>query len=290
MRMRRFDMSARSRMILSMLIFSTIGLFVRYIPLPSSLIACVRGIIGAVCIYMYMRLQGRSVDWTAIRKNRWTLLLSGAALGFNWAFLFEAYRYNVATATLCYYLAPTIVVLVSPLVLKEKLTARKLFGCAAAFAGMVLVSGVLSEKAPPVYSVLWGLAAAVLYACVMLLNKRITGVKSEDRTVTQLAVSALVMLVYAALTEEQLAFELSALPAVLLIAVGIVHTGLAYLYYFGALKDLKAQSAAVLSYLDPAVAIVLSALVLGEKLFAYGWIGAVLILGGALVSELSGNE
>lgn len=283
-------MSARSRMILSMLIFSTIGLFVRYIPLPSSLIACVRGIIGAVCIYMYMRLQGRSVDWTAIRKNRWTLLLSGAALGFNWAFLFEAYRYNVATATLCYYLAPTIVVLVSPLVLKEKLTARKLCGCAAAFAGMVLVSGVLSEKAPPVYSVLWGLAAAVLYACVMLLNKRITGVKSEDRTVAQLAVSALVMLVYAALTEERLAFELSALPAVLLIAVGIVHTGLAYLYYFGALKDLKAQSAAVLSYLDPAVAIVLSALVLGEKPFAYGWIGAVLILGGALVSELSGNE
>lgn len=290
MRMRRFDMSARSRMILSMLIFSTIGLFVRYIPLPSSLIACVRGIIGAVCIYMYMRLQGRSVDWTAIRKNRWTLLLSGAALGFNWAFLFEAYRYNVATATLCYYLAPTIVVLVSPLVLKEKLTARKLCGCAAAFAGMVLVSGVLSEEAPPLPSILWGLMAAALYAGVILLNKRLKGVKSEDRTVTQLAASAMVMLVYVLLTEKKLAFTLSGTQGLLLLLVGVVHTGIAYLCYFGALKDLKAQSAAVLSYLDPAVAIVLSALVLGEKLFAYGWIGAVLILGGALVSELSGNE
>ena len=290
MRMKKMEISTRSRMILSMLIFSTIGLFVRYIPLPSALIACARGVIGATCIYVYMKAQRRSVDWVAVRKNGLTLLLSGAALGFNWAFLFEAYRYNVATATLCYYLAPTIVVLVSPLVLKEKLTARKLCGCAAALAGMVLVSGVLSEDAPPLPSVLWGLAAAVLYASVVLLNKQIQGVKSEDRTVVQLAVSAVVMLVYALMTEKQMAFALSGMQGVLLVAVGIVHTGVAYLCYFGSLKDLKAQSAAIISYLDPAGALILSWLVLGETLGLGGWLGAALILGGALISELAGNE
>lgn len=280
----------RGKMLLSMLIFGTVGLFVRGIPLPSSLIACVRGVIGAACIYLYMKARGKRIDMSAVRKNGLMLVLSGAALGFNWAFLFEAYRYSVATATLCYYLAPTIVMLISPLVLREKLTAKKLCCCLAALGGMVLVSGVMTENAPPLAGVLWGLAAAVLYAAVMLLNKRITDVRSEDRTVVQLAVSAAVMLCYAVLTETQLAFELTVTSGMLLVTVGVLHTGIAYLCYFDALKDLKAQSAAILSYLDPALALLLSWLVLGEQLGMHGWLGAALILGGALVSETGGKN
>lgn len=284
------ELSPRCRMLLSMLIFGTVGLFVRYIPLPSAAIACARGVIGAACIYLYMKARRRRIDPGAVRGNAGALLLSGAALGFNWAFLFEAYRYSVSTATLMYYLAPTIVMLLSPLLLKEKLTGRKLICCLTALGGMVLVSGVLTDHAPQLPGVIWGLAAAVLYAAVMILNRKITGVKSEDRTVVQLSVSALAMFVYTLLTETQAAFALTAVQGVLLSVVGIVHTGIAYLCYFGALRDLPAQSAAILSYLDPAVALLLSALVLGENLGLHGWSGAVLILGGALVSELNGNE
>ena len=284
------DLSPRGRMLMSMLIFGTVGLFVRYIPLPSSAIACARGVIGAACIYLHMKARRRRIDPGAVRGNAGALLLSGAALGFNWAFLFEAYRYSVSTATLMYYLAPTIVMLLSPIVLKEKLTARKMICSLISLGGMVLVSGVLTDHAPQLPGVLWGLAAAALYAAVMILNRRITGVKSEDRTVVQLSVSAVVMLLYVMLTELQAAYTLTAVQGALLIVVGVVHTGIAYLCYFGALRDLPAQSAAILSYLDPAVALLLSALVLGEKLGLHGWIGAVLILGGALVSELNGNE
>lgn len=284
------ELSPRGRMLLSMLIFGTVGLFVRHIPLPSAAIACARGVIGAACIYLYMKARRRRIDPGAVRGNAGALLLSGAALGFNWAFLFEAYRYSVSTATLMYYLAPTIVMLLSPLLLKEKLTGRKLICCLTALGGMVLVSGVLTDHAPQLPGVIWGLAAAVLYAAVMILNRKITGVKSEDRTVVQLSVSALVMFVYTLLTETQAAFALTAVQGVLLSVVGIVHTGIAYLCYFGALRDLPAQSAAILSYLDPAVALLLSVLVLGENLGLHGWSGAVLILGGALVSELNGNE
>lgn len=284
------DLSPRGRMLMSMLIFGTVGLFVRCIPLPSAAIACARGVIGAACIYLHMKARRRRIDPGAVRGNAGALLLSGAALGFNWAFLFEAYRYSVSTATLMYYLAPTIVMLVSPFALKEKLTARRLICCLISLGGMVLVSGVLTDHAPQLPGVLWGLAAAALYAAVMILNRRITGVKSEDRTVVQLSVSAVVMLLYVMLTELQAAYTLTAVQGALLIVVGVVHTGIAYLCYFGALRDLPAQSAAILSYLDPAVALLLSALVLGEKLGLHGWIGAVLILGGALVSELNGNE
>ena len=292
--MKRALFSPRGRMLLSMLIFGTVGLFVRYIPLPSSLIACARGVIGAVCIYLFIKLRGQKLNAAAIKNNAPVLLLSGAALGFNWVFLFEAYRYTtVATATLLYYLAPVMVMLLSPLVLKEKLTKRKLLCCLISLIGMVFVSGAATGSLPQgeeLTGILWGLGSATLYACVMLLNKKLHDILPQDRTVVQLSVSAVLMLLYAILTEKQLSFSLTAVQGLLLITVGVVHTGVAYLCYFGALRDLKATSAAILSYLDPVAAILLSWLVLGEALGLHGMLGAVLILGSALVSEMKGKN
>lgn len=274
-------------MLLSMLIFGTVGLFVRYIPLPSSLIACARGVIGAVCIFLFMKLRAQRLDISAIRRNAAVLLLSGAALGFNWVFLFEAYRYTtVATATLCYYLAPVIVMLLSPWLLREKLTSRKLICCLVSLFGMVFVSGVLSGEKPQMTGILWGVGSAMLYACVMIFNKKLRNIAPQDRTVVQLGISAVLMFIYAALTEETLSFQLPGTAWVMLMTVGVVHTGVAYLCYFGALRDLKAQSAAIMSYVDPVAAILLSWLVLGEKLGLSGALGAVLILGSTLLSEM----
>ncbi len=279
--------SARGQMLLSMLIFGTVGLFVRYIPLPSSLIACARGVIGAVCIFLFMKLRAQRLDISAIRRNAAVLLLSGAALGFNWVFLFEAYRYTtVATATLCYYLAPVIVMLLSPWLLREKLTSRKLICCLVSLFGMVFVSGVLSGEKPQMTGILWGVGSAMLYACVMIFNKKLRNIAPQDRTVVQLGISAVLMFIYAALTEETLSFQLPGTAWVMLMTVGVVHTGVAYLCYFGALRDLKAQSAAIMSYVDPVAAILLSWLVLGEKLGLSGALGAVLILGSTLLSEM----
>lgn len=275
-------------MLTAMLIFGTVGLFVRGIPLPSSLIACARGVIGAVCIFLFMKLRGQRLDVSAIRRNAAVLLLSGAALGFNWVFLFEAYRYTtVATATLCYYLAPVIVMLLSPWLLHEKLTGRKLICCLVSLIGMVFVSGVLSGEKPQMTGILWGVGSAMLYACVMIFNKKLRDIAPQDRTVVQLDISAVLMFIYAALTEEALSFRLPGTAWVMLMTVGIVHTGVAYLCYFGALRDLKAQSAAIMSYVDPVAAILLSWLLLGERLGASGALGAVMILGSTLLSEIN---
>ena len=283
------SLSPRGQMLLSVLIFGTVGLFVRLIPLPSALIACARGVIGAVCILLYMRVRALRPDAAAIRRNALMLLLSGAALGFNWAFLFEAYRYTtVATATLCYYLAPTLVMLLSPVLLHEKLTVRKLLCCLVALLGMVFVSGAAGGGLPQgkeLTGILWGLASAVCYAGVMIFNKKLRDVAPYDRTVMQLGISAVLMLLYAALTGQPLSVSLPAVPLLMLLIVGVVHTGVAYLCYFGALRDLKAQSAAILSYIDPVAAILLSWLILSENPGWHGLIGAALILGSAVMSE-----
>lgn len=280
----RPETKARLQVIGAMVIFGTIGIFRRYIPLPSSLLALARGIIGAAFLLLINR---RKPDLSAIRKNGLLLLLSGAALGANWILLFESYRYtSVATATLCYYMAPILLILVSPLLLKERLSGRKLLCVAVALAGMVPVSGILETGIDGDFrGILFGLGAAALYASVMVLNKKITGVPAMDKTVTQLLSAAVVLLPYTLLTEDFGAVSFDPVALLMLLLVGIVHTGIAYWLYFGGMGQLPGQTVALLSYLDPVVAILLSAFVLAEQIGLWGYVGAAMILGAALVSE-----
>lgn len=280
--------SSRNLLILSMVIFGTVGIFRRFIPAPSSQIALVRGIIGTVVLIGYMLLTKQSINRAAVRKNFWALLYSGAAIGFNWILLFEAYCYtSVATATLCYYLAPILVIIGASILLKERLSMRKILCTAAALVGMVFVSGVLDtgiSSVSEMKGILYGLGAAVLYASVILTNKQMPDIPALDKTIFQLGFASLALLPYVLLTEG---FDepLEGIGIVLLIIVGVVHTGIAYLLYFGSMKNLKAHTVAILSYIDPVLAILLSALLLREPMSIGSAVGAVLILGGAYISE-----
>ena len=275
-------------MILAMLIFGTIGIFVRYIPLPSSVIAVGRGIIGTAFLFLFIKGKGIPISWPDIRQNLLLLCLSGAALCGNWTFLFEAYRYtSIATATLCYYMAPIIVILVSPIFLKEKLTAHKLLCVLTALAGMVLVSGIGQEGGSAnMTGVFFGLCAACCYASIVIFNKKIKPMAAYDKTIVQLGLGALLLMPYVLLTENVAALDASPFSLAMFLVVGIVHTGFAYVFYFGSMQSLKAQTIALFSYLDPIFAILLSAVVLGEPLGITSIIGAVLVLGSTLVSEL----
>ena len=282
-------MNATFKLTLSMVIFGTIGIFRRDIPLPSSLVAMTRGLIGMLFLLLVMVLRKRGMNRAAVRRKLGMLCLSGAAIGVNWILLFEAYNYtSVATATLCYYLAPMFVILASPLVMGERLTAKKLICVLAALLGMVFVSGVLESGggSSDLKGVLLGLGAAVLYASVVLMNKQLGDVPAYDRTIVQLGSSAAVLLPYVLLTEDMGALTFTPNTIGLLLVVGIVHTGIAYALYFGSLMQLKAQTAAILSYIDPVVAVLLSALVLREHMSLLSGLGAVLVLGAAVVSEL----
>lgn len=278
--------SAKLRLIGAMSIFGTVGIFVHYIPLPSATIAFCRGIIGAVFLLLLILITGKKPELPAIRKNLPLLCLSGAAIGVNWILLFEAYHYTtVATATICYYLAPLFLVLASPL-LGEKLTVKKCACIGIAMIGMVFVSGVLTGGIGGFTGILLGVGAAVFYASAMFMNKRLSPIGAYDKTIIQLFTAAIVILPYLLFTGGLSFPPMETVSWVFLAVVGIVHTGFAYALYFGAMKDLSAQSIAILSYLDPVLSIILSALVLRESLDIFTVIGAVLILGSALYSEL----
>lgn len=225
------------------------------------------------------------------KKNFLILIVTGILIGLNWLLLFEAYNYTtVATATLCYYMEPTIVVLLSPLVLKEKLTVKKSLCALAAIVGMVFVSGVIEGEGmsfTDLKGVLFGLGAAVLYSAVVLMNKKVPGIDAYEKTTIQLFSASIILVPYLLIFEDFTAIKLNALAIIMMIIVGLLHTGIAYAMYFGSMDGLQAQSIAIFSYLDPIFAVILSAVLLSEPMTLFGIIGAVLIIGAAMISEVT---
>lgn len=296
MAMQRNDRRSLMMFISSMLIFGTIGIFRRYIPFSSAFLAMTRGLLGGLLVMAYVRLSGRRKNRKADRlpgKTVMRLAVSGAVMGFNWILLFEAYnRTTVGVATLCYYMEPTIVMLLSPLIFREKLTLKKCLCATAAIAGMVLVSGVLEEHRGPgnLQGVLLGLGAAVLYSVVVIMNKLTPGVEPYQKTTVQLLSAGLVMIPYLLLTGGFNPGAADARAVILLLIVGVVHTGIAYVLYFGSMDGLRAQSIAIFSYIDPVSALLFSAFLLKEPLSTAGIAGAVLIIGSAVISEFHGKE
>lgn len=280
----------RIQLISAMAIFGTIGIFVTYIPLSSSLIALVRGAIGTAFLLLVLLCQGKKPDFAAIKKNLLILALSGGFIGINWILLFESYRYTlVSIATLCYYFAPILVILLSPILLGERFSLKKILCVLAALLGMALISGIFQggEIGPEnLKGILFGLGAAAFYAGVVLLNKKLKDIAGFDATLTQLFFAALVISPYA-LTTGGATGEATVLGLVLLLVVGVIHTGFAYTLYFSSIQKLPAQTAAIFSYIDPVISLVLSALILGERMGVSGVIGAVLILGSTFLSEIS---
>ncbi|MBQ7732707.1 MAG: EamA family transporter [Synergistaceae bacterium] len=279
--------------ITAMLIFGTIGILRRFIPLSSAVIAFFRGILGSLFLLVFLKFKRRPLtlpDTQDIIK----LALSGAFLGINWLFLFEAYNFtSVPIATLFCYTNPAIVIILSAIFLGERLTARKCLCLMLSLTGMLLISGVIESGLPgqdDIKGILCALASASLYASVVIMNKRVKGAEIYAKTIIQLSASALVMVPYIIFTSGFASGEWNAASLALLLYAGIVNTGIAYVLYFGSMNGLSAGTIAFFSYIDPVTALILAAVILGESLTLTGLAGAALILASSVISELAKNS
>lgn len=275
-----------------MLIFGSIGLFVRNIDLPSSIIALTRGIIGSIFLLLASYITKQKPSLKAIKDNLLPLVISGVAMGINWIFLFQAYKYTtISKATLCYYFAPVLVLFLAAFIFKEKLNAIKIMCIIGAMTGMFFIVGVGSSATEKNQwlGIGYGLAAAAFYASVIITNKFIKKLSGMESAMVQLAIAAVVLLPYVFVTEKIQLIELSFKSIGLLLILGIIHTGIAYFLYFSAIPKLSGQTIAAFSYIDPISAIVMSSVFLGEKMTAIQLLGGILILGTTFVNELSGK-
>ncbi len=274
----------------AVILYGTIGMFLRYVSLPSEVTAMCRGILGAGFILLFRVLGGHRIDKDAVKRNANWLVLSGIALGLNWIFLFAAYMTTtVAIASICNYMAPIFVICLTPFLLKEPLDKRKLPFVALAFLGVLLVSGVSGEGAN-LKGVIYGLLAALGFTAIVICNRKLSGINSYDKSIVQLALSAVTILPYALIHNHGVIPLPHGNSVWIVLMLGIVHTGIAYCMYFSGLKNLPVQTIAVLGYLEPVVSVLCSALFLKEAMGITGWIGTVLVIGSALAGELIGSE
>lgn len=276
----------RIKLVVAMLTAGSIGIFLHFIPLPSAVVAMFRALLGSLFLIIVIMSKNIQLNWPAVRKNWKYLALSGTAIGFNWIFLFEAYNYtSVAVATLCYYMAPIFVILLAPLILKEKLTKVNILTTVIAVIGAVLISGVFSQGQATLVGVGYGLLAAVFYAFIMILNRLSKGLTGLELTFFQLLVSAVVMGIYVVPTHNFSEFSFNTQTIILLLIVGIVHTGWSYQLFFSAINQLPTQTSSILTYIDPITAIILSTIILNQSLQGIQIIGTLLILGSTILNE-----
>ncbi len=279
-------------MILSMAIFGTLGLFVRNIPVSSGELALYRAVLATALISLFLFLSRQKLKFSQIKKEVPLLLFSGMAMGINWILLFEAYQYtSVSVATLSYYFAPVIVTVVCPVIFREKLTKKQILCFAASTLGLVMITGVGTlGGGKDLIGILFGLGAACFYATVVLLNKFIKNVEGLPRTFLQFLAAIVVLLPYVLFTSGVTLGGMNAVGWANLLVVGLVHTGITYCMYFSSLKELSGQKAAILSYIDPLVAVLISVAVLGEEMTLWQIFGGILILGFTLYNEISPGE
>lgn len=278
------------QIIIAMLIWGTVGIFIKKIPLNAIEIAFYRSIVGAVFIIILSLIKKEKWNIEDLKTDLKVLIASGIALGTGWVLLFQGYKNTtISIATLSYYIAPIFIVVLSIIVLKEKITTKKIICIILAIIGLLLVLDIKNlaniEDNNHILGILYSVLAAVFYAIVVILNKFIKRLSGFKITIVQLLVSTIILIPLTIFNSTRSLISMDFLSLGLLLFVGIIHTGIAYLLYFSSVKEIEGQSIAILSYMDPIFALIISGLFLGEKMTIIQLLGGILILGSAYISE-----
>lgn len=280
---------ARLKIMVAMLVWGSVGIFVKEIELSSIEIAFYRSIIGCIFIFILSLINKEKFNFQEIKKDIKLLLASGISLASGWVLLFQGYKYTtIGNATLSYYIAPVFIVILSAVLLKEKITLKKALCILGAMVGLVFIVNTKSidmGESNHTLGIIFSLFAAVFYAIVIIINKLLKNLPSTVLSIIQLLISAIVLL---PLIISGPGIQLSILDKkslIMLLIVGILHTGIIYLMYFSSVKYVEGQTIAVLSYIDPIFAVILSGILLNERLTSAQIIGGVLILGSTFISE-----
>lgn len=285
--------TARNQYIIAVLMFGINPLILRYVTIPSEAVALYRSILGVITLLVYYLLTGRKLDFSNIKKHMKYLVFAGVSLGLNWIFLFEAYVVTkVSVASLCNYMGPTLTVCICALFFKEKITIKQAFCVATAFLGIVFVSGVLDGdlKSVNVMGLILGGLAAASFVVIILSNKKLKEVNSFDSVISQLVFAFLTTLGYVLVKNGGFPMPQDLRTVGLVLFIGIVNAGLAYIFYYGPMPHLPVQTIAIIGYLESVECVLISVLVFKEPLSILGIIGAVMIIGAAIVSELCSDK
>ena len=281
-----YTMKPIFRYLFALTLYGTIGLFLHYIDYSSEFVVLCRGLLGSLFIFCVLSLRKEKLNIDSIKNNLLLLTSSGMALGLNWIFLFAGYRYGIAITSLCNYMAPVAVVIITSIFFKERINIKQILCIILAFIGMLLLIGIFTENIKSdIHCVIYGLLAAIGFVVLVLCNRKLSNIDQLERTLVQLIFSALIVLPYVYLNSG-FPKQFNIQSTILVIILGILHTGVAYIFYFSSINVLPAQSIAVLGYLEPVLNLLIGAFILHEKIGIHGVVGAILIIIASIANEV----
>lgn len=265
-----------------MLIWGSVGILARKAGLDPLITVTFRVLFATIALAALRLL--RADRKAVLAGNRFLALCSGVALATNWLFFFQAVQFtSVSHAVLSYYVAPILVAMASPLLLRERLEGRTLVAMALACAGIFVMLYQPGHALQPrdLAGIGYGLLAACFYATVTITGRRLSGVPPIYLVFVQCSVATLILLPVVLITKGAGALAAPPGSLLLLAVVGVVHTALALFLYFWGLQRVKVQHVGVLAYLDPVSAVLFALLFLGEVPAATSLMGGALVLGGS---------
>jgi len=253
----------------------------------STVLAC-RFLIAALFLLIY--LKARSIPFRVSRKTALHLTLMGA-VGYGGMSMLYANSIHYLPASLTgmlLYTYPALVTLFALLVGEERINPPKGVALVVCSLGLVLVLGGSFEGAR-LEGVLSVLGAAVIYSCYILIGNRI--LKDLDPLVTSLWVctcAGLAFLLYG-VASGGLIFSMSTTAWLSILGIAVFPTLLGVIGFFAGLRLIGATNASIISMLEPLITVLLSALLLGERITVLQGVGGAVLLLGGVILQLWGN-
>lgn len=274
------------RYLFALLLFGSNGIVASLIDLSSQHIVLLRTLIGSVFLIAIFFMTGGKLTFHQHKRQLFFLAVSGMAMGASWMCLYEAYaRIGVSVASLLYYCGPVIVVVLSTLLFKERLSPNTLIGFAAVIAGVLCINGNVFSGSSDITGILCGLLSALLYALMVICNRMAKEITGLENATLQLTAAFFTVAVFTGL-KNGFAMHLTSTSILPILILGLLNTGVGCYLYFSSIGKLKVQTVAVCGYVEPLSAVLLSAIFLNERMLPLQIAGAAMIIGGAVFSEL----
>ena len=280
------DKRAFTKYISALLLFGLNGIVASNIALSSYEIVFLRTLIGSILLVALFLIGKGTFHIKENKQDIVFIVFSGVAMGTSWMFLYEAYQQiGVSLASLLYYCGPVIVMILSPIIFREKLTIPKVVGFLVVLIGIILVNGNTSESGGNVWGLFCGGMSAIMYFFMVTFNKKSKQIHGMGNSVIQLVISFFTVAIFVGIKQG---FVISLLPNdwLWVLILGIVNTGIGCYLYFSPLSKIPVQTVAVCGYLEPLSAVIFATVLLGEKMALLQIVGAVCIIGGAMIGEL----
>lgn len=272
------------KIITAMTLWGTIGLFVLWSNFDSMTISFFRCLIAIPVLFCLMKdLSLKEVKQYTFKDYFW-MMVGGACLVLNWVFLFKSFQLaSITLGNVSYYTQPIFLVLLGILFLQENVPARKWFFIFLTFVGIIFTVNIhfqdLHFNNHILLGTLYALLAGVLYAMATIIVKKQQHINSQYLTFIQLITGLIILLPFLNLHLLSIHFT----QWKYIVIIGIIHTAIPYLLYYNAVRTISVTAIAVLSYLDPIVAIITDIIYFNRHLTTLQWAGIGLTLMGSYV-------